>query len=192
MCRGGAVPVEATVCATCGAAHALAPSARAAIEQRWRQEVDALWSTLVGESATMAEAARNVLPAANRLLEACEARLTEDHMLAHRLRVIQSYCFEHWAMHLPNAPPGALVAVLDDCLRSMRRHLPRASAYLSHFMYRRAKALQQQSAATVTTPKQRAALRKRAREAALEAAENLALAYGSDHPLVAEWRTACL
>ena len=187
-CRGGVVAAEASVCTVCGVAHALASPARAAIAQRWRLEVDTLWTSLVGGSVAIGEAARDVLPAANRLLQACEARLAGDHWLVHKLRVIQSYCFEHWAMHLPNAPPGALVAVLEDCLSCMRRHLPRASPNLSYFVYRRAKALQQQAASPATPAKQRTALQRSAREAAFDAAESLALAYGDDHPLVAEWR----
>lgn len=186
--QGGVVPADAPACLSCGTAHALTPAARTAIEQRWRQEVDALWTSLLGGSGAISDAARTVLPATNRLLQSLEERLPDDHMHVHKLRVLLSYCFEHYAMHLPDAPPDALVAVLDDCLGSMRRHLPAASPNLSYFLHRRAQALARQAAGPATEAKQRPALRKKAREAAREAAENLAVAYGKDHPLVAEWR----
>ena len=106
-CQSGCVPPGATACTSCGTAHKLAPAARAAVEDRWRQSLDEWSSALLGgrSAKPIRELARELLPSIETFLRSDSAdRLCEAHALRQRAFVLRSYAFA-----AAGAPP--------DCLR---------------------------------------------------------------------------
>lgn len=193
---GGAVAPDATSCKQCGTKHSLAPTQRAELEERWRGQVEETWSLLLGEKSTeapMAAQAAKVLPSVTEVLEASEGRLCATHAVRHKAMIVRSYALGA----LSDPPPGfedCLVDAIEDCLYGMRRHLDPANPQVAFFLFRRSQALVQQARVEKTngsaTAERVAALRRRAAEVRLRAAQGLAVAYGADHPKVVEWREA--
>ena len=189
-CSVGVVPREGTACAACGTRHALKPEARAAMEQRWQDDVDNWWQVLPGGGyaelgITTEDAAMRLLPKLDQLLAATAGRLSETHALRHKAFVLRSHAVGVCA----RAPPAALVEAIEDCLRGMRKHLPPANPYLCSFVHRHARALMRQAEDLRSEdPEAAKALSLRAWEAAHAAAQRLAIGWGTDHPIVKEWR----
>ncbi len=102
-------------------------------------------------------------------------------MQARRLRV---YALQ------PDAPPGALVQALDECLSGLLTHLPSGHPEAAFFQHWLAHALCDDAAARPAGSLERKRLRERARDAASAAVDGLAVSYGADHPIVHTWRTS--
>lgn len=191
-CQHGVVPSNAVQCLACGAAHALAPPVRAAMEMRWREDVDRWWSALLGVGGDLASkgvanerVAYEMLPKLDQLLTTSAGRLCETHALRQSALALRS----HAVAACKRAPPAALVEAIEDCIRSSHRHLHRASPAFCCLLHRLARALTQQAAALAAEDGPAAvALRRRSGEAAHAAAQGLAVTWGAEHPTVREWR----
>ena len=189
-CKTGVVRPHAVGCETCGKPHALPPDTRAAMELRWSNEVESLWRVLPAGGHTqmgksMHKAAYATLPKVDRLLSTSSGRLCDSHALRQRALALRAYAVGACT----NAPPAALVEAVQDCLRGMHSHLHPASPKFCSFLHRLARALERQAAAMpVKDADAAAALRRRAGATAQAAAQGLSIGWGSDHPVVQEWR----
>ena len=187
-CQSGCVPPGATACTSCGTAHKLAPAARAAVEDRWRQSLDEWSSALLGgrSAKPIRELARELLPSIETFLRSDSAdRLCEAHALRQRAFVLRSYAFA-----AAGAPPDCLVDAIECCLDGMAAHLDPAQPHVLFFHQRLSAALARQAEVELAAGNLHAAAktRQRAREVGLAAAQGLEVAYGVAHPLVEEWR----
>ena len=189
-CTAGAVAPDATSCGVCATAHALKPSARAAIEGRWREAVDSGTNALLNRTDPSPEAtykaSLTALATVEQMLSASASRLCAEHMLRHKAHRLRVYALNL----LPDASGTApqLVAALQVCVDGMAAHLPPAHPELAFYRHWLAKALVKQAAGGSDDKKAKAALRKRAKVVGEQSVAGLEIAYGADHPTVAKWR----
>ena len=190
-CADGVVAGDGARCAACGVAHALKVDARAAIEQRWSDDLDKWWHVLPGGGhatigRTAEQAALAILPKVDQLLAASAARLCETHALRQRALILRAHAVEACSQ----APPAARVAAIEACLRGMYVHCHPADPRFCSYLRRLAHALTGQAAVAAQDRRAAAALNQRACEVSHAAAHGLTLSYGADHPLTTEWRKA--
>lgn len=189
-CNVGCVPPGELKCAACGAAHALPPAARAAIEAKWKTTLDG-WSTeLLGGAAveapagTLRERSRSLHMQIERFLRReTSDRLCETHLLRHRAFVLRSYVFA-----AAGAPPDCLADAIEQCTLNMERHLKPTQPNYVFFLHRLALALGREVEESQLDYFEAAQIRKRADKVGARALRGLEIAYGPDHPLVDRWR----
>ena len=192
-CAGGIVPQAQDTCVRCGSAHALPAASRDAIVRRWRETLEQGAVGLVqcptapscAPEPAVDNASERARDAASKVLRESGGRLREDHALrlrARRLRV-------HALGALPCAPTE-LVDALEACVSDRERFRPRGHPAVAAYRRRLSSALFAHAAASGLDGNVSLAisLRDRARAIAIEAADDLAIGYGADHPTVSKWR----
>ena len=128
-------------------------------------------------------AATRALQAADQLLEQSRGRLCTHHALRHRAARLRVYALNS----LPTArASGSLAVAIEACLVSMERVLPAAHPEVAFYRHWLAKALTQQADAAKAAAEARQ-LRRRAHQAAQDAAGALRISYGRDHPAAVAW-----
>ena len=185
----GVVASNASSCNACGAEHALAPPARAAIVSRWRDAVDSGTNALLnrtesGQSVAVS-AAHTALQTVDQMLTQSSGRLCDDHMLRHKALRLRVYALNL----IPSGVDAELAEAIEKCVEGMSLHLPPYHPELAFYRFWHAKALTKQAGGGSCGKSAQKALQKRAAEARAAAADGLAIAYGADHPTVRKWRS---